>query len=147
MHVEDRVVINRPIDAVWEFFTDFFNTPRIPSSRTLGSRVTSSGPLGEGSTFQTRVRALGFENRLSGQVVEWDPPHSLAMTMAGRPIRSFRTRITLAEVPGGTELVRVQEIEPRRLLMPLMPVYAPIYRRQSRAVIQNLKRMLESETG
>ena len=103
--------------------------------------------MGLGSTFQTRVRALGFENSLTGEIVEWDPPHSLAMTMEGRPIRSFRARITMAEVPGGTELVRVQEIEPRRLLMPLMPVYAPIFRRQSRAVIDNLKLMLESAAG
>jgi hypothetical protein len=55
-----RWLINRPIDEVWAYLTDWFNTPGMGGYAALGLRQTSPGPTGVGSTLQGRNVFLGF---------------------------------------------------------------------------------------
>lgn len=74
MRYEMRVTIRRPIEEVWAFMADLFNMPRLRGV-TLAIRQTSPGPIGLGSTVQSRAAILGFETGWSGAITEWDPPH------------------------------------------------------------------------
>lgn len=137
-------MIDRPIDEVWGFLTDWFNTPRIGGYAALGLRQTSPGPMGVGSTLRGRNVILGFETRLNHRITEWDPPHTFADTIEGRPFRSLSQRGTLEAIGDGTRLVVTTEFELRPALKLLWPFLGRFVRRKMRAGIHQMKRVLES---
>ena len=112
MRYEMTVLIERPIEVVWEFVADVFNVPRL-RGQALIFRQTSPGPIGVGTTYEGRVMILGFEARIGGVVTEWDPPRASTATASARPVRFFGVRETLVATAGGTTLTRVIDIEPR----------------------------------
>jgi ligand-binding SRPBCC domain-containing protein len=142
---EHTVVIDRPIDEVWAFLTDWFNTPRMGGYAALGLRQTSPGPMGVGSTLQGRNVILGFETRLNHTITEWDPPHTFADTMEGWPFRSLSQRGTLEAIGDGTRLVVSTEFELRPALRLLWPFLGPFVRRKMRAGVLGLQRLLEAK--
>ena len=144
-HFEDTVVIDRPIDEVWAYLTDWFNTPRMGGYAALGLRQTSPGPTGVGSTLQSRNVIVGFETRLNQTVTEWAPPHTFAVTIEGRPFRSLSQRGTLEAVGDGSRLVLSTEFELRPALRLLWPFLGPFARRKMRTGVQGVKRLLESK--
>ncbi len=146
VRAESSVVVNRPIDEIWAFGTNFFNYPR--TGGFLRLRQTSPGPMALGSTFQGRVRFLGLESRIEGTVTEWDPPHALAfaISVAGMGLQSFTTRLTAERTTDGTRISRVTELEPRPTLKPLWWILLPYLRhRRMKATDQQIKRVLEAE--
>ena len=144
-HLEHSVVINRPIDEVWAYFTDFFNAPRISGSGIIGLRQSSPGPLGVGSTLQGRRVVLGFETRNDFQVTEWDPPHAFAATIEGRPFRSALARATLESRGDGTRLVVVVDFELQPAMKLLWPVAGPFIRRRWHASFAQGKALTEAQ--
>jgi carbon monoxide dehydrogenase subunit G len=56
--ITQSVTVNRPVEEVWSFISDFENTTRW-SRGVLEARQTSDGPLGVGSMLQTVVKAFG----------------------------------------------------------------------------------------
>ena len=145
-HLEDSLVIDRPIDEVWAYLTDWFNTPRMGGYAALGLRQTSPGPTGVGSTLQGRNVFLGFETRLNHTVTEWDPPNAFADTMQGRPFRSLTQRGTLEAIGNRTRLVVSTDFELRPALKLLWPLLGPLVRRKMRTGIQGLQRLLEAKS-
>ena len=57
MRFEEAVVINRAVDEVWAYSTDFFNAPRMRGGNVLGLRQTSPRPPG-GATRRAHQSAL-----------------------------------------------------------------------------------------
>lgn len=145
MHVEESVVVDRPIDEVWASLTDLFNSPRLWGRTVLAMRQTSPGPLGVGSTLQGRWVVLGFETRLSGVIAEWDPPHVLALSGAFPPFRSVVARYALETVGSGTRMVRSSVFELRGPVKLLGPFFRPIAMRGMRAASRNLKQFIEGK--
>lgn len=144
-HIDETIVINRPIDEVWAYLTDFFNAPRMSGSGIIGLRQTSPGPLGIGSTLQGRRVVLGFETRNDFQVTEWDPPHALATTAVGRPFRSLVSRVTLEATSDGTRMVMKTEFELHPALKLLWPFIGPIIRRRLHASYAHSKALIEAK--
>jgi len=145
MHLEESVVVDRPIDEVWAFLTDLFNAPRVWGRRLLGLRQTSPGSPGVGSTLQGRMVILGFETRVNLVVTEWDPPHLLAFSGALRPLGPIVARWAIEPVGSGTKMVRSAEFEPRGLLKFVLPLLAPFMRRGMRAASKNMKQFIEGK--
>ena len=141
---DDTVVIDRPIEEVWEFLTDWFNTPRLGGYSALGLRQTSPGPLGVGSTLQGRNVILGFETRMNHRFTEWNPPHSFSDTMEGRPFRSLVQRGTFESTGAGTKIVVTTEFELRPALKLIWPIVAPFARRKMSAGLRQMKEVMES---
>ena len=144
MHTEERIVVDRPVEEVWAFLTDFFNLPRASGSGMLGMRQTSPGPLGVGSTAQSRMVILGFETRVTTVYTEWDPPHAMGMTTKARPIRSWVSRVTLESTPAGTEVRYIYDWELRPALKLVWPVIGPFFMRRRHAAFQNIKGVIEA---
>jgi ligand-binding SRPBCC domain-containing protein len=144
-HFVDSVEIDRPIDEVWAYMTDWFNTPRMGGYAALGLRQTSPGPLGVGSTLQGRNVLLGFETRLNHTVTEWDPPHVYADTMEARPFRSMSQRATLEALGDKTRLTVTTDFDLRPAMKLIWPFVQPFVRRKMSAGIQRLPRLLEGK--
>jgi len=136
------VVVNRPIEEVWAFITDWFNAPRDGSM--LMVRQTSPGPTGVGSTLLGYRVVLGVETRFDFAVTAWDPPHMVEVSGTGRPVRSLVSLFRLELAPDGTRIVVTSEIELAPVLKPLWPFYAPFFRRKRRAQYETFKQLVES---
>jgi hypothetical protein len=139
------IVVERPIDEIWAQVVDMFNAPRLSRREGLLSmRETSSGPAGVGSTYSERRVLLGFETRLTGRVIEWDPPHGLATTIEGRPFRSMVSRFTLRTVADGTEVTSRDEFELKPALKLLWPLIGPFLIRRREQAVTDFKAVLEA---
>jgi uncharacterized protein YndB with AHSA1/START domain len=144
-HLEDSVVVDRPIDDVWAYLTDLFNAPRLFGRHVLGIRQTSAGSPGVGSTLQGRMVVFGFETRLKFVITEWDPPHVLAFSGAIRPFRSGLARWTLETIGNGTKMVRSADVELPGALRLVWPFIRPVFVRGMRSTTRNLKQFIEAK--
>jgi hypothetical protein len=143
--MDGSIVINRPIDEVWAYFTDWFNTPRVGGAGIIGLRQTSSGPLGVGATLQGRRVVLGFETRNNYLCTEWDPPHAFAATIKGRPFRSAAARVTLEARADGTHLAVSTDFELQPTMKLLWPFAGPFMRRRWHAGFARGKALIEAK--
>jgi carbon monoxide dehydrogenase subunit G len=132
--VEQRIVIDRPIEQVWAFANDQFNRPRWSGGGNLDSRQTSPGPMGLGSILQSRIAIpiLGYETRVDAVITEWDPPHAMTVSGSGPhsgPFRSLTSRLTLETVPEGTLVVRTADATLRGAFRVVWLVLGPLVKR------------------
>ncbi|MEO8639797.1 MAG: SRPBCC family protein [Chloroflexota bacterium] len=142
-HFIETIVINRPVDEVVAFASDWFNGPRDGS--VLAFRQTSAGPPGVGTTLEGRMVILGFETRFKTRITEWDLPRAAMFVSAGGPFRSIVLRVTIEPRGNGTEMVESREMELRPALKLLGPLVVPYWRRRTRAVQKNFKRLVEAQ--
>jgi len=125
IRIEKDVVINRPVQDVWDFVTDLRNSPQWTRS---GSelRQISDGPPEVGARMESRRQLFGRLEIKSQSIVvtEWDPNHAVAyvakVPLLGRAVQrlSFEptgegTRLTSTEVEVGRALRWLQTWLPR----------------------------------
>ena len=65
--VEGDIIINRPIEEVFDFCADERNEPRY-NPQMAHVEQTSSGPIGLGSQFRAEMRTMG---RMVAMTIEW----------------------------------------------------------------------------
>lgn len=141
---DESIVINRPVDDVIAYASDWFNAPRDGSA--LAFRQTSPGPSGVGTTFEGRMVILGFETRFKTRITEWDVPHAVTFYTEGGPFRSSVLRVTLESRPDGTRWVESRDMELRPALKLLGPLVVPYWRRRTKTAQKNLKRLIEAQS-
>lgn len=123
MHVERTVIINRPIEKVFEYVSNPENDPTwIPQS--LSHRKTSPGPMRVGAATEEEMAFLGRTATYTWEVKEYEPPHLLAYRATSGLLPVF-IRVRFEPVESGTRMVHSVDVEPRgvyyRVLTPLMP--------------------------
>lgn len=143
-HYEDSIVVDRPIEEVWAYLTDFFNAPRMSGSGIIGLRQTSSGPLGVGSILQGRRVVLGFETTNTFEITEWDPPHAFTGITQGPPFRSGVTRLALESTADGTLFHMSSDFELRPAMKLVWPFMGPVIRRRMNASFARGKALIEA---
>jgi hypothetical protein len=142
-HLESQVTIRRPVDDVFAFMIDLFNSPRV-RGMTLGARKVSPGPFGLGTVVDNRTVILGFETHMRFTVIEWDPPHAVVASMSGPLLRSGRVTTELSATSEGTRRVsRIElELSPGGAL--LWPLLGPLLRRDQARADRKQKALLEA---
>src|SRR2546428_13078737 len=142
MRVEWGGLINRPIEKVFAFMTDPFNTAR-RGGGTLSMRVTPPGPIAVGSTVRLRFVVLGLESRFGFVITEWDPPYSVTGSIMDEgDARSGFLRTTLESTPAGSRVVARVWGELRGPWKLLGPIAGTDLKCQSRHRLHNLERLL-----
>jgi uncharacterized membrane protein len=143
IRIETRVVINRPIDEVFEFVSDVENNPLWQSSIVEGKQ-TSSGSLGVGTTITTTSRYLGLRIKTDWEVIEYEPNRKyVAKSISGRgqakgtwafePVANG-TRVDLAAEMGLSGLFRIVE-----------PMLKIIGQRETEKEFAALRELLEAQ--
>jgi hypothetical protein len=142
-HLESQVTIRRPVDDVFAFMIDLFNSPRV-RGMTLGARKVSPGPVGLGTVVDNRTVILGFETHMRFTVIEWDPPHAVVASMSGPLLRSGRGTTELSATSEGTRRVSSFDLElgPGGIL--LWPLLGPLLRRDQARADRKAKALLEA---
>ena len=100
LEFENTIRIDRPIEEVFAFLSDFENIPKW-NYYVLEVRQLSEGPTGIGTTYH-QVRKTDEQNF---RITEFEPDHKVAVKTLLQSSPRFERRFTLYE-EGNTTLVR-----------------------------------------
>ena len=143
MLIQGDIVINRPIDEVFDFAADERNEPKYNPQMTLAEMVTQA-PIGMGSRFHcvmTGARAAD----MTIEYTEFDRPRRLASTTH---ISSMDINGTLLFEPQGqsTKMKWLWNIEPRGSMKLLGPLVRRMGERQELANWTGMKKVIEAQS-
>lgn len=144
MKLETSVVINRPVEAIWAYISDFENMP-LWNIGTLETRLTSDPPVRKGSTYIWVGQFLGRRMEVTSEVTEFEPNRVWAYKTISGPFASA-ARYSLEPVNGGTQVTTSAEGEVGGFFKLAEPVMAAMTRRQFEGVLANLKDILEAQS-
>ena len=143
VEVETSVLINQPIEKVFEFVT----TPENDAQWYIGveSRDHTPGePAGVGSTSQSEIRFLGVSVTVDWEVTGYDPPKKIEVKTTKGPV-SMESGYTLEAVTGRQTKVTVHgEADVSGVFSVAEPIVERMAQRQWEASFENLKDVLES---
>lgn len=142
MRIEGSAVIDRPVEDVWRFMTDLANTPKWDPG-VLEVKQTSSGPIGVGTTLQSRHTK---ERIMNERVIEYEPNRGFALEFTSGPFKGSSGSYSMETVAGKTKLTRILDVKFNGFYKLLGPFAARGARRSSDAEVNNVKRILESTT-
>ena len=100
--VKSSVVINRPVEEVFEFVNDPSNNQQWQSGN-IESKQTSEGPMGVGTTTQTVTQFLGKRLELNIEITEYEQNRRVGFKSTSGPIPMTGTT-TYEEAEGGTKV-------------------------------------------
>jgi uncharacterized membrane protein len=142
--IESSVVINRPVDEVFEFLANSENDPQWQSG-VLEVRKTSEGPLGVGTTYTSVSRLLGRQLESVVEYTAYEQNKRLAGKATSGPIPfQFETSFEPA-AEGGTTVTTAGEGEVGGFFKLAEPVVARMLKRQFETDSANLKDLLEAQ--
>ena len=140
--VQGEIVINRPVEEVFDIVADERNEPRY-NPRMLRAEQTSVGPIGVGTRFEAEGAARGRPIPMTIEFTAYERPRRLASSthMASMDIRGT---LTFDPVPLGTRMHWSWELRPRGVYKLLTPLVAWMGQRQEASNWAGLKRFLET---
>ena len=143
MLIQGDIVINRPIDEVFDFVADERNEPKYNLQMTLAEMVTQ-GPIGVGSKFHCVMTGAGTTD-VAVEFTEFVRPRRLGSTSH---ISNMDINGTLLFEPQGqsTKLKWLWNIGPRGFLKLLGPMVRRMGERQELAIWTGLKKVMESQS-
>ena len=143
MLVQGEIVINRPIDEVFDFVADERNEPKYNPQMTLAEMVTP-GPIGVGSKFHSVMTGARAAD-MTIEYTEFDRPRRLGSTthMSAMDINGT----LLVESQGqSTKMKWLWDIEPRGFIKLLGPIVRRMGERQELANWTGLKKVMEAQS-
>ena len=99
LEFENAIYIDRPIDKVFSFLSDFENIPKW-NYYVLEVRQLSESPIGIGTTYH-QVR---MSDEQDFRIIEFEPNHSVAVKTLPHSSPSFERKFTLYEEGNTTRL-------------------------------------------
>jgi uncharacterized protein YndB with AHSA1/START domain len=144
--LELGIVIDKPVDQVWSFLTDFENTPKWDIG-VLETRQTSQGLPGLGTTFVNVGPFLGRSSVREFKVTEYEPKKKVTVTLISPTSlsRKLEASYIFEPAPGGTELTFIGTMDLTPLFRLMQPILLQRARKDSQGDLNNLKHLLESD--
>lgn len=140
--VKTSVVINRPVEEVFEYMGDPSNNVQWQSG-TIESKQTSEGPRGVGTTTQAVTQFLGKRLESTGEITEYEPNRRVGVKSTSGPIPITATT-TFEEVEGGTKVTLEAEGDVSGVFKLAEPIVARTAQRQFEGNYLTLKDVLEA---
>ena len=143
--VEREIIIERPVEEVFDFVDDEGNEPRY-NPRMVHAEQISSGPIGVGTKFQTELRTMGWTMPMTVKFTGFERPRRLESNTTS-PMMETEGALRFDPVPGGTRMRWWWDVRPRGVLRLMSPLVGVLGRRQEQAIWGGLKRLLASHAG
>ena len=140
--IDGEIVINRPVEEVFDFAADERNEPRY-NPRMVSSELLSPGPVGLGSRFRAVMGSWPRRTTMTTEFTGYQRPRRLALR-SHLSAMEIHGSLTFDPVPGGTRMRWSWEVAPRGLLKLMSPLVVRVGARQERSIWENLKGLLES---
>ena len=142
--IENSVVINRPVDEIFEFMANAENNPQWQSGAQEVVK-TSEGPIGVGTTFTSVSQLLGKRLESVVEYTAYEPNKRVAGKVTSGPVPfQFETTFEPA-AEGGTKVTGGGEGDVGGFFKLAEPLVARMLKRQFDANNANLKDLLEAQ--
>jgi uncharacterized protein YndB with AHSA1/START domain len=141
---EHTVVIDRPVEEVFDFATDP-NNDSLWQSTTLETEQTSEGAVDVGTTFRNTTKFLGRRIESTSEISENEPPHKQCIKITSGPIPGSGCYLFESADDGSTRFTQTFEAEVGGFFRLAEPVVGRAIRRQQEADMATLKDLLEAE--
>lgn len=141
--IDGEIIINRPVEEVFDFVADERNEPRYNPAMVRAELLTPE-PVGLGSRFRAEMRTRPRPVVMTVEFTGYDRPRRLASTTRLATM-DVRGGLTFDPVPGGTRMRWSWDVAPRGLLKLMSPLVVRVGARQERAIWTGLKRVLEAK--
>ncbi len=141
--VETSVVINRPVEEVFEFMANAENDI-LWRSGVLESRKTSQGPMGVGTTEELDSQFLGRRFKSTFDVTAYEPYREIGYKTTSGPL-SIKVAYLYDALEGGkTKVTFVLEGEAGGFFKLAEPILMSMAQRQWQTNLAALKDILEA---
>ena len=139
------VVIDRPVEEVWNFMVDISNMPKWEDSGAEWKR-TSEGFVGLGATFHFSIHTLGRHVQGNLRIVDFEPNRKFAVEAIDGFGRGTKLTYLMEPVEDTkTRLRRVSDVRLHGLAKLLRPLQGLAVRRAGRIEAENVKHLLEGQ--
>jgi carbon monoxide dehydrogenase subunit G len=101
--MESSIEIDRPVEAVYDFFLDLERSIPATDPTVVSVVKTTAGPLSAGTTFRIRQPVMGKVRDQTMRVTACEPSQFIEMDAAFGPVRP-RFRLTFEPTGAGTRV-------------------------------------------
>ncbi len=136
------LIIQRPIEDVFTFVSNYQNSPRWVSGALEHTKV-SAGPLGVGTVIHTTGHTLGLRIEATRTVTAYEPYGKYAFKSEYQQMPIITTFL-FEPITNGTHLTVVVDGEPTGLFKATAPIVLGAIRRQFEGDLRRLKTLLET---
>ena len=140
--IEISTVINRPVEEVFAFASNYENNSKWISG-VIEVKKTSEGPIGVGTTYRTVLTFLGRRVESEAECTEYEPNRRYAMKSTSGPF-PVENRTTFERAEGGTWVTFSTVAEPGGFFKLAEPLLVSMVKRQFEADFANLKDRMEA---
>src|SRR5919197_2232197 len=145
LRIEREIVINRPVEEVFDFMADGRNEARYNPHMRHAERA-SAGPIGRGTRFRTEVATRGRPMEMAYEITAYERPKRLASRLSKPlPVMDVQSTETFEPAPGGTRMRWVWEVEPRGAFRLMPALLARMLGGRLDTVLANLKHLLDAQ--
>jgi len=143
--VEHSVEINKPVNQVWIYLTDFENTPKWDIG-VHETKQTSKGPAGLGTTFQNIGTFLGRNSIREYQVIEYEPNKKVTVKLItpDNLIQKAEVSYSFDSTTSGTKLTFIGSVGFGGFFKLIQPFLTQRAQKDGQGDLDNLKRLLEA---
>lgn len=135
----------RPVDAVFEFVSDFRHAPLWDPQARAAEKVTE-GPIGIGTRFVLIASVASMRATLPYEIVAYEPPRRVVLEGATRWLR-YRDTITFEGEGAGTRIVYDAQLELRSVLRIMHPLMSLLFERIAEEATRGMSRAIELHAG
>lgn len=139
--IENSVIIDRPAETVWKFYTNLSNIPKLdPYIRE--ATQDGSEPFGKGSTFSLKMH----DWTLVMKVTEFEPNRKLSYeAVSPGSLKGSTDTYSLEPFEGKTKFVESMDVKSNGLFRLAGSFFGKRAKEDSGVRLDTLKRKLESE--
>ena len=139
---EMSIIFHRPVQEVFDYISDFKNGPQWQIGLQGVGRITE-GSLGVGTRFTSMRRFMGrkMESGIEFTAFELNKKLAIKSYSGSSP---FKQTFLFEEIPGGTLINTVFELELGSIMNLAEPLIAPAVRREMKTDFDNLREIIES---
>ena len=144
MKFENSVVINQPVQQVFEYVTDFTNNA-LWQTGILEMEITSEGRVGRGVTYRCVNRFMGKSLETQGRITQFEPDRWCRIRITSGTVTGTSS-LDFEAVEGGTRFTASGDLDLAYFKLARLLVKRKI-NKQLKNDMRNLKVILENGTG
>jgi len=148
LKVENSIEISKPVEKVFDYLTDFGNTPKWDIG-VLETKQTSEGTPGLGTTFVNVGPFLGQKTtRREYKVTEYERNKKVTVLLItpSKYIQNAEVSYIFEPTPNGTKLSYTGYVDFVGILKLIQPFLQQRARKDGNGDLDNLKHLLEAQT-